>query len=33
MRLSQLIGQRFKEAPKDAALISHQFLLRGGYIR
>ncbi len=33
MRLSQLIGQRIKEAPKDAQTASHIFLLRGGYVR
>ena len=33
MRISKLIGKRFKERPVDAALESHVFLLRGGYIR
>lgn len=33
MRLSQLIGQRLKETPKDAQTPSHIFLLRGGYVR
>jgi prolyl-tRNA synthetase len=33
MKLSQLIGQRIKDTPKDAALPSHIFLLRGGYMR
>jgi prolyl-tRNA synthetase len=33
MRLSQLIGQRIKETPKDAQTASHIFLLRGGYVR
>ncbi len=33
MRLTQLLGERFKEKPADAVLDSHVFLLRGGYIR
>ena len=33
MRLSQLVGQRLKEAPRDAQTISHIFLIRGGYCR
>jgi prolyl-tRNA synthetase len=33
MRLSQLIGRRYKETPAEASLTSHAFLLRGGYIR
>jgi len=33
MRLSCLVGKRTKDKPKDAELISHQYLLRGGYIK
>ncbi|NLL90947.1 MAG: proline--tRNA ligase [Ruminococcaceae bacterium] len=33
MLLSELLGERYKEKPSDAQLISHIFLLRGGYIR
>ena len=33
MRLSQLIGSRYKERPAEATLESHAFLLRGGYAR
>jgi len=33
MYLSRLVGRRIKETPKDAQLVSHQFLLRGGYMR
>lgn len=33
MRMSQLLGRRIKEVPKDAQTVSHQFLIRGGYIR
>ncbi len=33
MRLSRLIGKRFKERPAEAATDSHAFLLRGGYAR
>jgi prolyl-tRNA synthetase len=33
MRLSQLLGNRFKERPAEAMLESHVLLLRGGYAR
>ena len=33
MKLSQLVGQRLKEAPRDAQTASHVFLIRGGYAR
>ncbi len=33
MRLSQLLGTRYKERPAEAVLESHAFLLRGGYAR
>ncbi len=33
MRMSQLVGRRIKEVPKDAQTVSHKFLIRGGYIR
>ena len=33
MRLSQLVGARFKERPAEATIESHAFLLRGGYAR
>ena len=33
MRMSQLVGRRIKETPRDAQTPSHIFLLRGGYIR
>ena len=33
MKMSQLVGRRIKEVPKDAKTRSHQFLIRGGYIR
>ncbi|MBT3374741.1 MAG: proline--tRNA ligase [Lentisphaerae bacterium] len=33
MRLSQLVGQRLKDAPRDAQTASHIFLIRGGYCR
>lgn len=33
MRMSQLVGRRLREVPKDAKTVSHQFLIRGGYIR
>ena len=33
MRMSQLLGHRFKERPAEATLESHAFLLRGAYAR
>ncbi len=33
MKLSKLIGRRTKETPRDVTSISHQYLLRGGYVR
>lgn len=33
MKLSQLIGKRTKDSPKDALTKSHKILVRGGYIR
>lgn len=33
MRMSELLGRREKEVPREAQLISHQFLLRGGFVR
>ena len=33
MKMSQMIGRQVKETPRDAQTVSHQFLLRGGYIR
>ena len=32
MRMSYLIGRRHKEKPAEATLISHIYLLRGGYM-
>jgi len=31
MRLSKLVGQRLREAPRDVQTVSHKFLVRGGY--
>lgn len=31
--MSQLVGKRIKETPKDAQSPSHIFLIRGGYVR
>ena len=31
MRLSKMIGQRLREAPRDALTASHKFMVRGGY--
>lgn len=33
MLMSKLLGERYKEKPVNANLISHIYLLRGGYIR
>lgn len=33
MKLSVLLGERFKEHPSESMLESHAFLLRGGYMR
>ena len=33
MRMSQMVGRRLREDPKDAKTVSHKFLVRGGYIR
>jgi len=33
MRMTQLLGRRDKDAPKEAQSVSHQLLLRGGYAR
>lgn len=33
MLLSRLLGERLKEKPGEASIISHVFLLRGGYVR
>ncbi len=32
-KMSQMLGRRLKEDPKDAKTVSHKFLVRGGYIR
>lgn len=33
MLISKLLGERLKEKPSDASLVSHIYLLRGGYVR
>ena len=33
MKMSKLVGERFKEKPADCTLISHELLVRGGYMR
>lgn len=33
MLLSKLLGERYREKPADAFMVSHIFLLRGGYVR
>ena len=33
MKMSNLFGQTLREAPGDAEVISHQLLIRSGFIR
>ncbi len=33
MLLSKLLGERLKEKPGEASIVSHIYLLRGGYVR
>jgi len=33
MLLSRLLGERLKEKPGEASIVSHIYLLRGGYVR
>lgn len=33
MEINEILGKRYKEKPNDAKLKSHEFLLRGAYIR
>ena len=33
MLISKLLGERLKEKPSDASLLSHIYLIRGGYVR
>jgi len=33
MKLDKLVGERFKERPKDCFIDSHALMLRGGYIK
>lgn len=33
MKMSHLLGKRFKEKPSDTKIKSHELLIRGGYIR
>ena len=33
MRSSRLVSRKHKEKPAEAQLISHVYLLRGGYVR
>ena len=30
MKVSKLLGERFKEAPKDCSIASHALMMRGG---
>ena len=33
MKMSKLVGDRFKERPADASVESHALMVRGGYIK
>lgn len=33
MKVSKLLGERFKEAPSDCIIASHKMMVRGGYIK
>ena len=33
MKMSQLLGYRFKETPADCQLASHALMVRGGYMK
>ena len=33
MKLSTLVGNRFKETPADCVVTSHALMLRGGYMK
>lgn len=33
MKVSKLLGERFKEAPSDCAIQSHKLMVRGGYMK
>ena len=33
MKMSSMLGNRFKETPSDCQLDSHKFMVRGGYIK
>ena len=33
MKVSKLVGQRFKEKPADCVIDSHALMIRGGYMK
>ena len=33
MKMSHLLGERFKETPSDCQIASHALMMRGGYMR
>ena len=33
MKVSKMLGERFKEAPKDCVIASHALMMRGGYMK
>ena len=33
MKVSKLLGQRFKDAPSDCVIESHALMQRGGYMK
>ena len=33
MKVSKMLGERFKDAPKDCVIESHALMMRGGYMK
>ena len=33
MKVAKMLGERFKEAPKDCVIASHALMMRGGYMK
>ena len=33
MKVSKLLGERFKNAPSDCLIESHKLMVRGGYMK
>ena len=33
MKVANMLGERFKNAPKDCVIESHALMMRGGYMK